>query len=70
MAKKSTKLGVAIAAGAGATALVVNKTKKSGKRQCSSHISERRHAYQIPSSKKKPSKRASWEWLVSYHILP
>ena len=31
MAKKSTKLGVAIAAGAGATALVVNKTKKSGK---------------------------------------
>ena len=31
MAKKSTKLGVAIAAGAGATALVVNKTKKNGK---------------------------------------
>ena len=31
MVKKSTKLGVAIAAGAGATALVVNKTKKSGK---------------------------------------
>lgn len=44
--------------------------KKSGNRQCSSHISERRHAYQIPSSKKKPSKSASWEWLVSYHILP
>ena len=31
MAKKSTKLGVAIAAGAGATAFIVNKTRKSGK---------------------------------------
>ena len=37
MAKKSTKLGVAIAAGAGATALIVNKTRKSGKNSSAAH---------------------------------
>lgn len=46
------------------------QAKKSGNRQCSSRISKRRHVCQIPSSEKKPSKSAFWEWLVSYHILP
>ena len=43
MAKKSTKLGVAIAAGAGATALIVNKTRKSGKNSASKKSRERKY---------------------------